>query len=998
MGLNAESHEISITMETIMKTNVISSLILAAALSLTIAPAFAQPQALVIADPQIPGYSSEVAQNVAAALVSAGYTVKTEPISAFDSISAGKEPCDLLAIANARTLPLSTAPPIEAYLAHGGRAIFLNAPAWTDAALKLKDGRWLTPAQLETARESLAAEPVLFDFSQPNAASAWWVSTGPVGAPAQMAVEKADSEQAFGADLHVIESDFRTWSTFHPRTAFTDSPFGQDKTLTVFWAHGDARTTSIAIEWDERNGSRWIATVPITRSWRRYALSPDRFTPWQNPPDIERQGFHPSAAAGFSFGLSKSHTDSSDGKHEYWVAQIGVAADVATAVGATPRPIAMDGLWPAYKVFPIHGKVNLTVGEPSPGALSSPHARPSGLGILKDRRWRWQSIVSASDASTGQWRGSPVTRIVHAQTAPDFAGAIYEAYCVSDPAYYTRPATLALIRQFASRVADGRFLLEGGADAFTYFDGDPVTLGATLVDIRQAGSDAPAHATVDVSVTDPAGKTVFAKTWPVTMEPGSQQTFTSSWQPAAWPSQGFTVSTRLIEEGRTIDSIAHKIYAWKPAVRPDFITIRPDGHFWLDGKPWRVNGINYMPSSGIGVENGKFFEHWLDKPSYDPVIIHRDLAHIANLGFNAISVFIYVSDIPSRNLLDLLRQARDLGLHVNLALRPGMPSSFVAADILKILTAYRLPENDTVFAYDIAWEPSFGNHKERMRMDPDWRAWLTQKYGDEQKAEGVWGVAGPKNGSGELTNPSDEQIAKASGPVASMVEDYRRFLDDWEQKAYSEPAAVLHQADPHHAVSFRMSNAGAPAVGQSPSLPYQFAGLGRAVDFLSPEGYGLPDGPNGLLAGCFEIALGRSAAPKEPILWAECGKQVWGSADRLIAQADYYRMMYDICIKSGADGLIFWWYPGGFRVGENSDFGLVDPDGADRPATKVVREKSATFLNAPLASAPDSYLQYDPYAYPDGPVGIYRDLGPKIRALEAAGHRVGLKAVEAPRK
>ena len=116
----------------------------------------------------------------------------------------------------------------------------------------------------------------------------------------------------------------------------------------------------------------------------------------------------------------------------------------------------------------------------------------------------------------------------------------------------------------------------------------------------------------------------------------------------------------------------------------------------------------------------------------------------------------------------------------------------------------------------------------------------------------------------------------------------------------------------------------------------------------------------------------------------------------MIAQADYYRMMYDICLKSGADGLIFWWYPGGFRVGENSDFSLVDPDGTERASAKVVREKSATFLNAPLAPAPDTWLEYDPYGYPDGPVGIYREFGEKFRALEADGHRVGLKAIEAP--
>ena len=55
--------------------------------------------------------------------------------------------------------------------------------------------------------------------------------------------------------------------------------------------------------------------------------------------------------------------------------------------------------------------------------------------------------------------------------------------------------------------------------------------------------------------------------------------------------------------------------------------------------------------------------------------------------------------------------------------------------------------------------------------------------------------------------------------------------------------------------------------------------------------------------------------------------------------ADFYRMM----IESGADGVFFWWYPGGFRLGENSDFGIINPDGTDRPATTVIRSEGPAF-------------------------------------------------------
>ena len=41
--------------------------------------------------------------------------------------------------------------------------------------------------------------------------------------------------------------------------------------------------------------------------------------------------------------------------------------------------------------------------------------------------------------------------------------------------------------------------------------------------------------------------------------------------------------------------------------KPQFIEAR-DGGFWLGGKPWKAHGVNYMPSSGIGLANGHYFE------------------------------------------------------------------------------------------------------------------------------------------------------------------------------------------------------------------------------------------------------------------------------------------------------------------------------------------------------------------------------------------------------
>jgi hypothetical protein len=109
-----------------------------------------------------------------------------------------------------------------------------------------------------------------------------------------------------------------------------------------------------------------------------------------------------------------------------------------------------------------------------------------------------------------------------------------------------------------------------------------------------------------------------------------------------------------------------------------------------------------MPSSGVGTEDGEYFEYWLDPQPYDPEVIERDLSDVAALGMNMISVFVYYRSLGSRNLLDLLRRCERHGLKVNLSLRPGTPMDFRWDEMRVLIVDNRLPENDTIFAYDLA--------------------------------------------------------------------------------------------------------------------------------------------------------------------------------------------------------------------------------------------------------------------------------------------------------
>ena len=58
------------------------------------------------------------------------------------------------------------------------------------------------------------------------------------------------------AALHTVIGDLNGYDTFSspPLTR----PFPGGDTLTAFSARGGPRTHSLAVEWDERDGSRWM--------------------------------------------------------------------------------------------------------------------------------------------------------------------------------------------------------------------------------------------------------------------------------------------------------------------------------------------------------------------------------------------------------------------------------------------------------------------------------------------------------------------------------------------------------------------------------------------------------------------------------------------------------------------------------------------------------------------------------------------------------------------
>lgn len=934
------------------------------------------------------------ADALARAAAEAGYTVERVDFDALcnrTQLDPARAP--LLILPDASTLPAESLDYLLAYLRGGGDLLAGNTPLGRTLLLRDRDG-WVTREEYAQAHAAVLLEHTLFDFSGEAPLEGWRRTSNDMDIATTHEIVPGPPGAGSRA-LHVRVPKLTSWDTFV--TENLDQPFPEGHTLTVLYAKGGPDTTELLVEWNEKDGSRWMATVPLTTEWRQYVLQPPDFHFWESVPARAGTAFDPANAAGFSVGLAHSHTALRGERHEYWLGATGTARrtpgheKLITSYHVSP----LDTLAPAYKFYPAadvrrafarEGHAFLGAGEvPLPASFQCVHPRPGAAGFGKGRDWRWLPLLETEGADK-DWRGAFATLFVN--NGGRFAGSVWASFAVDDPAWYTQAPVLGVLRQTLARLRGGLFLIDGGADHFTYFEDQPLQLGATVVncsgEAREAG--------ISLVLERGDGTAVMENTV-IEVGPGETARVTAE-RPARAAGEGGSASVSLMDGGTVIDRAEHAVHTWRPRRNPRYMTVE-NGDFMLNGARWRPHGVNYMPSSGIGTEDQNYFEHWIGARAYDPEIIERDLRRVKAMGMNAVSVFIYHESMEAQNLLDLLRLCEELDLHVNLSLRPGTPLEFEWDKMRELITYYRLAERDIVFALDLAWEPMFGDHDERKRWDAAWNEWVVERYGSVEAAEADWDFAAPHD-AGAVTNPLGH-MTTTDGPWRRYVAAYRRFLDTLLYEYYRRAYDLVRGLDPHHLISFRMTEAGNPTFNWDKRIPYDFPCLAAAVDILEPEAYGRIGDWEKVKPGWFGFEYARWAAPQLPYMWAEAGVHVWAqsamtqSADLLDFQAEYYGHLYRMFIESAADGIFFWWYPGGYRVNERSDYGIINPDGTDRPVTHVIREHADALIHGPDAREITHWLEIDRDKHPAGVNGIYEEHKEAFWALIEAGHGPGLR-------
>jgi hypothetical protein len=879
---------------------------------------------------------------------------------------------DLLILADAREIPVQARDAVERLLSSGGRLIAIGAPA-AAKILAPVDRTWADrDAWVEAQARKLLRTPLTLTESD-------WRRTA--FRPAQAASIRHDP--ASGPGVWRIETDLEGWDGW---AAETPGAFGSERSLLVFEARGDAVTTQLAVECVEQDGSRWIGVIPLTTAWKTYVLRPEDLMYWLDSPAKGRGGpedrFAPGRMARLSFTLSASHTPAvKPGHHTYWIRGLSTAGDAATE---SPRFTVSDveALWPSYKLYPMDHIATLrAAGEQGvvDAAIRASWSRPGyapvwrerGRGFDRGRAWRYVPILEAFD-STGRRRGALLSLMIGDAASPN---AMWANLSVADPADALKSPVLDALLATAKAMVHGVCLLEGGAELFSYKPGETVHLGIKALN---AGKH-PVRLEARIQVTGPRGRKAFAGVRPLSVAPGMAAKATWNWRPAVWDPSGYTVTATISESGRIVDRIAHRIETLRtaPARPEEFVRVR-GSEFILDGKPWHFRGINYWPTSIGGYPN----LNQRSREGYDPEIIERDLNWLQKAGVNALSAIAAVvppdPDDPRgyRDQLDFLERCYRRGIRCYVTLPYGR--AYAGADFARLkeyIEKAGLHNHPVVMCWELAWEPiegPWGGNLDRF-LEP-WNRWIAEQYGSIENAVRDWAYDPRPSPSEPVPTPTSAQCT-TDGPWNRYVAAFARAHSDLIGRAYGEVVRPLRAWDPNHLISFRGGACGIPSGATFAHI--HSVGVARHMDFLCPEGYNLqtagwanPTPPDDIRKGGLMTLYYRHVSREKPVVWMEFGYTANGfggawSPERvrlkpedLERQRAEIERFYAMIIESGARGAAPWWLPGGFRLGENSDFGILEPDGSERPAARVFRACQPRFADV-RHPAPDSIIRMD---------------------------------------
>ncbi|MFH1367638.1 MAG: hypothetical protein ABII64_00790 [Elusimicrobiota bacterium] len=879
---------------------------------------------------------------------------------------------DLIVFPNGALNPIAIKKNLWDYMRYGGKMILLGGPPFSDLCWREK-GKWVDMESFIGQLSKRKDNKTIFGFDEESQGSDWVRETNNPGSPAEVKIVSPGTGKSKGC-LQVKVASMTGWDQF---TANVNPGAFEDSNMAIcFQAKGDDKTRYLEVECREEDGSRWITMTMVSPEWQYRVLTPSDFMYW---PDSAAKGrgfsgdkLNLTNLKKLSFGFSNDFTPIGPGSHTFAVDEVtalpmGEYADVSKQASV---PALYEGLSPQYKLYSVSGVTGV-----KPGARQSifsgyswkirnplqcfvPIARPTGEGFVAARKSRWISLCE------GQGQGDTEKGPVISMTIDwgKLRGAEWAYVAINDADFYKMPETIRFIKDLAVNMVSSPAILVAGSDKYTYFTGESAVLGAKIVNPVKRDVSAV------VKITARKGsEAVYSIMKDVVLAPKEEFVYSESWKPEG-KSAVYTVRTELIEDGKIIDAVEQEVNVvddFQPISQKQKITVK-GGKFFLGSKVWIPIGVNYWPSYSSGLELDDYYTHWLNPKFYDPVEVEKDLRVLEKTGANTVYIQ-YLAREQAPCVVDFLRRLENHGIKADIFLAHADPfnGDYNKNYFSDLISLARLADNPAVFSYDIAWEPNLNSIERRREYDKEWNKWIVEQYGSRENAAKEWKYTPTSiNADGDWSAPVDGQLVK-EGEWSKMVIAYRRFIDDLASRRYNEGCRDLRELDPNHLLGARTGYGGN---GAAPPEWFAFDLFASAkhLDFISPEWYSLPKAEETRKAG-FNVIYAKFVSNNKPVFWAEFGISVWdpihsaASRELIVKQAELYDNFINMAWKAGSQGFAAWWFPGGFRLGEKSDYGIFDPDRTPRPAADSLRKGIALFRNEPGNMTPRNFIKIDRY-------------------------------------
>ncbi len=878
-------------------------------------------------------------------LTDAGYQINT--VSPADLASAPPASDVLLAAPSLESLPLAAFKAVAAFLAAGGALMASGGEPFRDPLYPASNGSWIDQISL---LQALTPEKTVLNPATAALSEAFYVP------------EPITRATVIGPDGQSAALDFQlqmSTAQFYLLTAPVAAPaFNAGQTATIVWTRGTPGQ-SMMLEWDETDGSRWIAIVPLTTQWTKQVLLPSEFRYYAGPPARAATTFNPAQASLLYFGVA-TNQGALPGPIEFALGSIGVASTPPAFEAFTP-PL-LETLSPGYKQY---------VTERAGQSVRVPITRGRGLSATPDPDGRYHAIGDLLSPAATWYVKNSGTAVIWLPWPQ-----------LQDP---DRAQLVAQLRAASSRL----YLMNAGPAQIVTVPSEDINLGARVLNAGPAS----AAANLLWSISDSTGTGVARFTSTLSVAAGGLLTVPAT-DAGRLPPGDYSITASLTVATQEIDRIDGRVRVVRPTseFQPDQRITVANGAFSTGaGHPLFLQGVNYWPRYTAALEPARFYQSWLSPQNYDPDVVEADLGLLASLNFNMVSIHYFGTD-GARSIVDFLDRCRRHGIWVDISIDAfggGAPSILNRGQLLGINSSYItsllqsafLTGNDRVLAFSLLSEPFLGVHSDRLGIDSAWRAWITDQYGTAANAENIWAFTAPRDAQGQISNPLDSQIQN-DGPWRGMVAAYRRFIDDFLSRSIGAAARLVRSISPGTLISYR--NGGSAAVNADYSLlgegltmmqemNYDFGTAAAHLDFIAPHAYFIPiPWPDGRGLGV-EAAYARYRSGGKPVYWTEYGINIGDAGLGMATQAATCDSVMRLVSEDGSGAAAAWWMPGGWRPDEGSDYGILNPDGSPRQCATILSQWGAAFQTTPPAQPAGTPVKItiDRDADARGDVGVF---------------------------